>query len=41
MNLGVIRLSDLKGDAQSGPVRQREAITKKYAELGVAPEDIT
>lgn len=34
-------MSDLKGDAQSGPVRQREAITRKYAELGVSPEDIT
>ncbi len=41
MNLGVIRLSDLKGDAQTGPIRQREAITRKYATLGVQPEDIT
>lgn len=41
VNLGVIRLSDLKGDAQTGPVRQREAITAKYATLGVGPEDIT
>lgn len=40
MNLGVIRLSDLKGESQTGPVRQREAITKKYAELGISPEDI-
>jgi site-specific DNA recombinase len=41
MNLGVIRLSDLKGDAQTGPLRQRQDITKKFAELGVSPEDIT
>lgn len=42
MNLGVIRLSDLKDDGlQTGPIRQREAITAKFAALGVRPEDIT
>jgi site-specific DNA recombinase len=41
MNLGIIRLSDLKGDEQTGPVRQREIITRKFTDLGVAPEDIT
>lgn len=41
VNLGVIRLSDLKGEAQTGPVRQKLEITKKYGQLGVAAEDIT
>lgn len=41
VNLGVIRLSVFRDDAQTGPVRQRKAITEKYAALGVAEEDIT
>lgn len=42
MYLGVIRLSDLKDDgAQTSPIRQREAITSKYATLGVEAENIT
>jgi hypothetical protein len=36
-----VSATDLKGDAQTGPVRQRETITRKFAELGVEPEDIT
>jgi site-specific DNA recombinase len=40
-NLGIIRLSLVRGDTQTGPVRQREEITKKYGYLGVKPEEIT
>lgn len=41
VNLGVIRLSDLKDSGeQTGPIRQREAIIKDYALIGVQPGDI-
>ncbi|HET6187348.1 MAG TPA: recombinase family protein [Trebonia sp.] len=38
--LGIIRLSDIQGDAQTGPVRQKESITKRFAELDVGPDEI-
>ena len=40
-NLGVVRLSEVRGDAQTGPVRQRQEITAKFAQLGVPESDIT
>lgn len=40
-NLGIIRLSLIRGDAQTGPVRQREDITRKFAALGVPADEIT
>jgi site-specific DNA recombinase len=39
-NLGIIRLSQIRGDTQTGPVRQREEIVKKYATLGVSEDKI-
>jgi site-specific DNA recombinase len=38
--LGIIRLSDIQGDAQTGPVRQKESITRKFAQLDVAADEI-
>jgi site-specific DNA recombinase len=40
-NLGVIRLSEVRGTAQTGPVRQRQEITAKFAQLGVPESEIT
>ena len=40
-HLGLIRLSLVRGDTQTGPLRQREDITAKYRSLGVEPEEIT
>jgi site-specific DNA recombinase len=40
-DLGVIRLSEVRGTAQTGPVRQRQEITAKFAQLGVPESEIT
>jgi site-specific DNA recombinase len=40
-NLGVVRLSEVRGTAQTGPVRQRQEITTKFAQLGVPENEIT
>ncbi len=40
-NLGVIRLSEVRGTAQTGPVRQRQEITSKFAQLGIPENEIT
>jgi site-specific DNA recombinase len=40
VNLGIVRLSQIRGDTQTGPVRQREEIIKKYAYIGVSEDDI-
>jgi site-specific DNA recombinase len=40
-NLGVIRLSEVRGTAQTGPVRQRQEITQRFTQLGVPESDIT
>lgn len=39
-NLGIIRLSEVKGDAQTGPVRQRADIIQRFAAIGVSKDEI-
>lgn len=40
MYLGIVRLSEVKGDAQTGPLRQRESIMSKAVSLGADRDDI-